>query len=97
MLLDDLVALELREALEPHVQDRLRLDLREVEARHQGVLRGIRALRLADQADDLVEVLHRLAQAGEDVRPLLRARQVEARPSRHDLAAEADERVEHLL
>src|SRR2546429_7305169 len=93
VLLHDLVALELGEALEPHVEDGLRLDLREVEAGHQGVLRGVRALGLADQADHLVEVLHGLAEAGEDMGPLLRARQIEARPPRHDLATEADERL----
>ena len=97
VLLDDLVALELSEALQPHVQDRARLDLRELEPRHQGVLGRVGALSLPDQPDHDVEVLDGLAEARQDVGLLLGARQVEARPPRDDLAAEADERLEHLL
>ena len=39
----------------------------------------------------------RLAQAFEDVRALLGAREVVLRPPRDDLAAERDELLEHLL
>ena len=42
VLLDDLVALETGEALEAHVEDGLRLDLREAELGHQALARGRR-------------------------------------------------------
>src|SRR5256712_2795713 len=97
VLLHDLVALELGQSLQPHVEDRARLDLREVEPRHQGHAGGVGALRLSDEPDHLVEMLDGLAQARQDVGALLGPGQVVARAPRDDLAAEADERVEHVL
>src|SRR5215510_14053332 len=97
VLLDDLVALELGQALQTHVEDRARLDLGELELSHQGFARGVGALGLADQADHQVELLDRLAQARQDVGPLLGPGQVVARAPGDDLAAEAHERLEHLL
>ena len=97
VLLDDLVALELGQALQPHVEDGLGLDLGELQLAHQGVLGRVRALRLADEADDEVELVDRLAQALQDVGPLFRARQIVLGPAGDDLAAERDELLEHLL
>src|SRR5581483_9294025 len=67
---DDLVALEAGEALEPHLEDRLPLDLREAELRHEAFARRRRILRAADDRDRAVEVLDRDLEAGEDVEPL---------------------------
>src|SRR5438874_2564362 len=97
VLLDDLVPLQLGQALQPHVQDGLGLDLGELEPRHQRVLGGVGAVRAADDADDHVELLDGLAQARENVRPLLRARELVPRPAGDDLAPEADERLQHFL
>src|SRR5256886_8053038 len=95
VLLDDLVPLQLGQALQPHVQDGLGLDLGELEPRHQRVLGGVGAVRAADDANDHVELLDGLAQAGENVRPLLRARELVPRAAGDHLAPEADERLPH--
>src|SRR5437870_2267212 len=97
VLLDDLVPLQLGQALQPHVQDGLGLDLGELEPRHQRVLGGVGAVRAADDANDHVELLDSLAQAGENVRPLLRARELVPRAAGDHLAPEADERLQHSL
>src|SRR5437762_2316590 len=97
VLLDDLVPLQLGQALQPHVQDGLGLDLGELEPRHQRVLGGVGAVRAADDANDHVELLDGLAQAGENVRPLLRARELVPRAAGDHLAPEADERLQHSL
>ena len=97
VLLHDLVALELGQALQAHVEDGPRLDLRELELRHEGGLRRVGALGLADQPDHEVELIDGLAQALEDMRALLGAGEIVLRPSRDHLAAEADELLQHLL
>src|SRR4030095_13412370 len=53
--------------------------------------------RLADDPDHEIELLDGLAQPGQDMGPLLRARQVVARPPGDYFAAELDERLQHLL
>src|SRR5882724_10414211 len=97
VLFDDLVALELGQALQAHVENSLGLDFREGELGHERFARGVGAVRGADEADDEVELLHRFAQTGEDVRPLFRAREVVTGPARDHLAAEPDEGFQHLL
>src|SRR5262249_32975150 len=97
VLLNDLVALELGQALEPHVKDVLGLDLRELELPHQRFLGRFRILRLADEPDDQVDLVPRLAQALEDVGLLLGAREIVLRAPRDHLAAESNELREHLL
>jgi hypothetical protein len=52
VLLHDLVALELGQALQPHVQDVPRLDLGQLELADQGLLGRVRILGLPDEADD---------------------------------------------
>ena len=59
--------------------------------------RRVGTLGLADEADHEVEMLDGLAQAGQDVGALLGAREVVARPARHDLAAELHERFSICL
>ena len=68
-----------------------------VEPRHQGVAGRVGVGRLADDPDHEIELLDGLAQPGQDVGPLLRPRQVVARPPGDHLAAELDERLQHLL
>src|SRR2546430_2210103 len=87
VLFDDLVTLELGQALQAHVENSLGLDFREGELRHERFARGVGAVRGADEADDEIELLHRFAQTGEDVRPLFRAREVGTGPARVQLAA----------
>src|SRR3989441_538842 len=87
VLFDDLVTLELGQALQAHVENSLGLDFREGELRHERFARGVGAVRGADEADDEIELLHRFAQTGEDVRPLFRAREVVTGPARDHLAA----------
>jgi hypothetical protein len=94
---DDLVALERGQALQPHVQNRLRLQLRQAELLHQCGLRARRVGRLADRRDHLVEVVERDHQPLEDVGPLLGPRQLVARPPRHHLLAVLEEVLEHRL
>ena len=96
VLLDHLLALELRQALEPHVQDGLRLDLAQLELAHQRLAGGVDARRGPDQADHQVEVVERLPEALQDVGALLGAREVVAGAPDHDLPPEVDEVVEHL-
>src|SRR6266850_2456630 len=97
VLLDDLVPLQLGQALQPHVQDGLGLDLGELEPHHQRVLGGVGTVGAADDANHQIELLDGLAQARENVRPLLRARELVPRPAGDDLAPEADERLQHSL
>ena len=52
----DLVGLERGEPLQAEVEDRLRLDPRQVELLHQAVARGVRVARAADQLDHRVDV-----------------------------------------
>jgi len=55
------------QALQPHVEDRLRLHLRETELLHQGRLRRRRVRRRPDRLDHLVEVVERDHQPFQDV------------------------------
>ncbi len=73
VLVLDALALETREGAQTEVEDRLRLDLGELEALHQRRTRGIRVIRGPDERDDLVEVVERDEVALEHVRTLERA------------------------
>jgi hypothetical protein len=91
VLLEDLVALHVGEALEAHVEDRLRLHLAEAELAHQAVARGGRVGGGADEGDDGVEVVERDLEALEDVQALLRLAQLEDRAPGDDFLAMLDE------
>ncbi|MBZ5641017.1 MAG: primosomal protein N', partial [Acidobacteriia bacterium] len=97
VLVHDLLPLEPGEPLEPHLQDRLGLDLREPEAELQGFLSLRRRLRPADRLDHLVQVVDGQLEPLEDVGPLLRLPQVELGPPDHHLPAEVHEVPEHVL
>ena len=96
-LVEDLLALEAGEALELHLQDRLRLELGEPEARDEPVARDVAVGRLADELDDLVEVVERDLQAEQDVLALARLAQLVARAAGDDVAPVRDEALEQLL
>jgi hypothetical protein len=90
VLLVDPLALELRQPLEAEVEDRLRLDLAELELLHQAGAGGVGVGRPADQRDHRVEVVERDQVAPQDVRPLLRLAELELRPAGDDLALEVE-------
>ena len=96
VLLGDLVALEAGELLEPQVEDGLRLRPRELEGVHEGVARGVDVGGLADDADDLVEVVERDEQAFEDMGSRLGLVELELGAPDDDLFLEGDVRLEHL-
>ena len=72
MLLLDALALECGQRAQPQVEDRLGLDLGQLELLLESGAGLVRILRLADQLDDGVEVVERLQIALEDVCPGLR-------------------------
>ena len=95
-LVEDLLPLEAGQPLQLHVEDRLRLQLRQLELRHQPFARFGRVLRSANQLDHLVEVIERDLQAFEDVRARLGLAQLELGAAADDLAAELDEVLDDL-
>jgi hypothetical protein len=90
VLLPDLVRLERGQALEAEVQDRLRLESREVEALDQAVPRDIGIARAANQLDDFVDVLDRDEQPLEDVEPRLLLAKLVLRAAHDDVALVVD-------
>ena len=60
----DLLALERGESTQLHVEDGARLQLVDVEQRHQPVARGLGVGAAADEGDDLVERVERLQVRG---------------------------------
>ena len=89
-------ALELGEALQAQVQDGLGLRPRELEGVHEGFAGRVGVRRLADDADDLVEVVQRHQQALEDVGPRLCLVQLELGAPDDDFLLEGDVGLEHL-
>ena len=92
-----LLPLQLREALERHIEDGLGLDFGQFEAFHQPGAGCVGVGAAADGGDDLVQVGEGDEQALEDVRSFLGPRQVVFRAPAHDLAAVLDEKLEHAL
>ena len=70
-LVDDPLTLERGQPAQLHVEDRGRLDVVDVEQRHQAGLGLVGARCPPDQRDHLVERVERLDQAAQDVRALL--------------------------
>src|SRR5262249_13907168 len=95
-LVEDLLALEAGEALQLHVEDRLRLDRRQAEPGDQAVARFGDRLRSANQLDHRIEVIERDLQSLEDVIPRLGFLQFELGAPADDLAAELDEALDEL-
>ncbi len=86
MLVLDALPLESGELAESKIEDRLRLDLGELEAGHELLARGVRVLGVADQRDHLVEVVEGDQVALEHVRALERLAQLVLRAAGDDLA-----------
>ena len=95
-LVEDLLPLQAGEALQLHVEDRLGLDLRQAELRHQPVAGQDRARRGADQRDHGVEVIEGDGQAFEDVGAGLGLLQLELDAPADDVAPELDEVIEQV-
>ena len=90
VLVLDLLALEGGQAGQSHVEDRLGLEVRQLEPRHQVRLGLLDVGRLADRLDDLVEVVEGDLEALEDVSPGPGLAEVELRAAPDDLAAVVD-------
>src|SRR5262249_27620511 len=95
-LVEDLLALETGQPLQLHVEDRLRLDLRQTEIRHQAFAGFWRCFRGPDQRDHRVEMVERDLQSFEDVIALLGFAQFELSSPADDLAAELNEALDEL-
>src|SRR5262249_7541148 len=95
-LVEDLLTLQSREALELHVEDGLRLDLREAELGDQAFAGLWHRLRRADERDDRVEVIERDLEPFENVISRLGLPQLEFGAAPHDVAAEGNEALDHL-
>ena len=88
---------QIRQPLQAHVQDCLRLRVGQLEALHQAGFRFLRVLRGANQRDDLVEVVHRNHQTLQNVRAGFRLLQVVLRAAGDDVLLMADEVPQHRL
>ena len=97
VLVLDLLALERGQAGEPHVEDRLGLELGQVEPRHEVGPGALDVGRLADRLDDRVEVVEGDLEALEDVGPGAGLAEVELGPAADDLAAMVDVVLEDRL
>ena len=84
------------QALQLHVEDRLRLDLRQAELRDESFARHARICGASNQRDHRVEVIERDLQPFQDVPARFGLAELELRSSTNDLAAELDEVVEDL-
>ena len=96
MLFLDLVGLERGQALEAHVEDRLRLLRRELELLDQAGAGAVGVLRCADQLDDRVDVAERDQQAFEDVGAALGALELILGAPGDDLLLVLDVVAHHL-
>ena len=98
VLVLELLALQADELTQAHVHDFGGLDLAEVPAVHQDLAGFVDGSGLvADHVDDLVDDVHRLEEAFQDVGALLRLVQLELRAADNHLVAEVDEVAEDLL
>ena len=70
-VVDDALAFQGGQPAQLHVEDRLGLDLVDVEQLDQALAGDVDGLRRADQRDDLVERVERLDQTAQDVGPFV--------------------------
>src|SRR5690606_22705780 len=95
-LVQNLLPLQAGQALQLHVENRLRLNGAEPEPGDQAFARLGRVAGAADECDDGVEVIERDLEAFEDVRARFRLAQLELGAAPYDLAPELDEIVDKL-
>src|SRR5579884_1777463 len=95
-LVEQLLPLHRGEPVQLQIQDRLRLLLAELEARHQAVARLARRGRGADELDHRVEVVERDLVAFEDMFALARARQIVGGAAAHHVHAMLEKAVQRL-
>lgn len=85
MLGGDLLVLQRGQAAQLHLQDRVRLDLVDLQQAHQALTRDLHGVAATDEGDDLFDRVQRLEQAAQDVRPLLGLAQPKPRAPDDDL------------
>jgi len=95
-LVDDLLPLQSRQALQLHVENRLRLKLRELEFGHQTGSGLDRTLRGSDQRNDAIQVIQRDLETLEDMGARFGFAKLEFGAPANDLAPELDEVLEDV-
>ncbi len=90
VLLFQFLPLQLRQPLERHVEDGLRLDFTQLKAFHQVGAGCVGGARTANDLDDLVQILERDQQAFDNVRTGTGAGQVELGAATHNFATVLD-------
>src|SRR3989344_1531738 len=93
----NLLALEPRERLQAHLENGIRLDLRETELLHQTLFRYFLRLALLDGLDDFVDVIECFLQTLENVPPLLSPVAIERDAAGDDDAAVINEDHDEFL
>ena len=81
----DLLPLQRGQPPQLHLQDRVGLDLVDLQQPHQALAGVLDGLAAPDQRDDLVDRVQRLEQTAQDVRPLLGLAQPELRAADDDV------------
>ncbi len=97
VLVLDFLAFERGQPAQLHVEDGLGLPFAQPEARDELMPGIVRAVRGADDVDDLVEELQRDAQPFQDVRPLARLAEQVVRPPDDDVDAVVHVNLERAL
>ena len=87
----------MREPLEPHLQNCIRLDFAQRKFPHQADAGYIGRLRPADQGNHCIQVIERDLEALENMSPLFRLAQLEGGSTDDDLAPVLDEMMQDLL
>ena len=96
-IVQDLLPLETRQPLQPHVENGLRLRVGHAEVLDHPGAGDLGVLGTADQLDELIQVVECDLEALEDMGARFRLLEVEERAARDHLTAVLDERQQHLL
>ena len=97
ILLDQLIALQLGEPLQAHLQNGVRLQFRQLKLLHQAGAGDIRRLRAPDEGDDGIQIIQRDLEAFKDMGALFRLAKIIRRPPHDDLAPMLNEGDENPL